>query len=82
MNEQFRCWKETTSLSEPIPYTIKAPAVELKFETIRLLDHTGSDSIMSDATELFPEVLTRVRSLLGTEGLQLLVMSGKLKMFP
>ena len=39
----------------PIPHTIKALAVELKADTIRLLDHTSSDPEASDAVEPLPE---------------------------
>jgi single-strand DNA-binding protein len=36
---------------KPIQYTFKALVVELKANTIRLLDHTGSDPVVSDAAE-------------------------------
>jgi single stranded DNA-binding protein len=40
---------------KPISYIIKALAVELKAETIRLLDHTSADPEASDAAEPLPE---------------------------
>ena len=46
---------ETPNGQKPIPYTIKALAVELKADTIRLPDSAGSDPAASDAAEPLTE---------------------------
>jgi single-strand DNA-binding protein len=46
---------EVPNGKKPIQHTIKALAVELKADTIRLLDHSGSDPEANDAAEHLPE---------------------------
>ena len=46
---------EIPNSNTPIPYTIKILVAELKADTIRLLDHTGSHQEANDAAEPLPE---------------------------